>query len=215
MRSKTEWTAQADDRGRVRPMRVGLTPEQGKGIEYEFDLLLEMSTEHVATVIKDRTGKFQDVIITKPSEEFGQQLAAWLSEGQDVAPQQPQQQPQATNPVPQQQTTQSMGQPQQPQQPQQAQQNQQQPQQQQPQQAQQPQENPGVAHWNSTMEAIADYFRQKIAAEMPGLVLSVERLSQVVLNRYGKYPSTPTGAAKVKAEVRTNDVAIPGQQRVA
>jgi hypothetical protein len=196
-------------------MRVGLTPEQGKGIEYEFDLLLEMSTEHVATVIKDRTGKFQDVIITKPSEEFGQQLAAWLSEGQDVAPQQPQQQPQATNPVPQQQTTQSMGQPQQPQQPQQAQQNQQQPQQQQPQQAQQPQENPGVAHWNSTMEAIADYFRQKIAAEMPGLVLSVERLSQVVLNRYGKYPSTPTGAAKVKAEVRTNDVAIPGQQRVA
>lgn len=210
MRSKTEWTTQADDRGRVRPMRVGLSPEQGKGIEYEFDLLMEMSTEHVATIIKDRTGRFQDVIISKPGEEFGGQLAAWLNDGRDIAPQQPQQQPQAASPAPQQQATQGTGQP-----PQQPQQNYQQAQQQQQPQAQQPQENSEVAHWNSTMEAIADFFRQKIAAEMPGLVLSVERLSQVVLNRYGKYPSTPTGASKVKAEVRMNDVAIPGQQRVA
>lgn len=81
MRSKTEWTTTKNDRGKNTPQRVGLTPEQGKGIEYEFDLLLELSTEHMATVIKDRTGKYQDKVIEKPGEEFGADLKAWLSEG--------------------------------------------------------------------------------------------------------------------------------------
>jgi hypothetical protein len=80
MRSKTEWTT-VDNNGKKTPQRVGLAPEQGKGVEYEFDLLVEISTEHIANVIKDRTGKFQDKLIDKPGEEFGQQLAAWLSDG--------------------------------------------------------------------------------------------------------------------------------------
>ena len=85
MRSKTEWQT-SNENGKSRPVRVGLAPEQGKGIEYEFDLLLEISTEHIANVIKDRTGKFQDKLIEKPDERFGEQLAAWLSDG---APSQP------------------------------------------------------------------------------------------------------------------------------
>jgi hypothetical protein len=80
MRSKTEWTT-VDNNGKKTPQRVGLAPEQGKGIEYEFDLLVEISTEHIANVIKDRTGKFQDKLIDKPGEDFGRQLAAWLSDG--------------------------------------------------------------------------------------------------------------------------------------
>lgn len=82
MRSKTEWTTEKDERsGKSAPRRVGLAPEQGKGIEYEFDVLMEISPEHIATVIKDRTGKFQDEMIAKPGREFGLQLAAWLAEG--------------------------------------------------------------------------------------------------------------------------------------
>lgn len=80
MRSKTEWTTEQHN-GKSRPVRVGLAPEQGKGIEYEFDLLLELSVEHYGTVLKDRSDKFQDAIIEKPGEEFGAELAAWLSEG--------------------------------------------------------------------------------------------------------------------------------------
>jgi hypothetical protein len=80
MRSKTEWTT-VDNNGRKTPQRVGLAPEQGKGVEYEFDLLVEISTEHVANVIKDRTGKFQDKLLDKPGEDFGRDLAAWLSDG--------------------------------------------------------------------------------------------------------------------------------------
>jgi len=82
IRSKTEWTTVEDGRGKKVPQRIGMAPEQGKGIEYEFDILLEISTEHIANVIKDRTGKFQDKLIDKPDEEFGRQLALWLSDGE-------------------------------------------------------------------------------------------------------------------------------------
>lgn len=78
LRSKTEWTTGATASGGSKPIRVGLAPEQRKGIEYEFDLLMELNVEHVAEVVKDRTGKFQDQFITKPDETFGAALAAWL-----------------------------------------------------------------------------------------------------------------------------------------
>lgn len=88
MRSKTEWTTVDDGRGKKSPQRVGLAPEQGKGVEYEFDLLVEISTEHIANVIKDRTGKFQDKLLEKPGEQFGRELAAWLADG-DPTPAKP------------------------------------------------------------------------------------------------------------------------------
>ena len=81
MRSKTEWTQEKTDNGKLRPVKIGLAPEQGKGIEYEFDLLMEMNQDHYATISKDRTGKFQDQIIQKPGEDMGRALAAWLGEG--------------------------------------------------------------------------------------------------------------------------------------
>jgi hypothetical protein len=86
MRSKTEWTTVEDKSGRKAPQRVGLSPQQGKSIEYEFDLLLELTAEHIGTVIKDRTGKFQDRLIDKPGEDFGRELAAWLADGVPAAP---------------------------------------------------------------------------------------------------------------------------------
>jgi len=81
MRSKTEWQTTTNDRGRTTPVRVGLAPEQGKGIEYEFDILVEISPDHIANIIKDRSGKFQDKIFEKPGKKFGQELIAWLNEG--------------------------------------------------------------------------------------------------------------------------------------
>ena len=81
MRSKTEWTLEQDKNGKNKPMRVGLSPEQGKGIEYEFDMLMELNTDHTANVLKDRTGKYQDQFIEKPGEDFGKELSDWLSDG--------------------------------------------------------------------------------------------------------------------------------------
>ncbi len=84
MRVKTHWDVEKDSQGKGKPVRKGLDPEQGKGIEYEFDMLLQLSTDHVASVDKDRTGKFQDKVITCPDEDFGRELALWLSEGVPV-----------------------------------------------------------------------------------------------------------------------------------
>lgn len=83
MRSKTEWQTTKNDQGKNTPQRIGLAPEQGKGIEYEFGLLIELSPEHMAHIIKDRTGKFQDQVIEKPGKAFGAELVAWLNSGVD------------------------------------------------------------------------------------------------------------------------------------
>ena len=80
MRTKTEWLT-ATENGKSRPIRVGLAPEQGKGIEYEFDMLMEIAPEHSINVIKDRTGKFQDKIVEMPGEDFGKEILSWLQEG--------------------------------------------------------------------------------------------------------------------------------------
>jgi len=84
MRSKTEWVIGQGKDGKIAPEKLGLAPEQGKGIEYEFDLLVEMNQSHHAAVTKDRTGKFQDETIEKPGEEFGVALYDWLMSGTAV-----------------------------------------------------------------------------------------------------------------------------------
>jgi len=92
MRAKTEWDTVKDDMtNKIKPVRIGLAPEQGKGIEYEFDMLMEINDSHYATIIKDRSGKFQDQEIYCPDEKFGKELAEWLTQG--VVPVRPAPQP--------------------------------------------------------------------------------------------------------------------------
>jgi len=84
MRSKTEWVIGQGKDGKIAPEKLGLAPEQGKGIEYEFDLLVELNQKHQATVTKDRTGKFQDETIDLPGEDFGVALYDWLTSGKEI-----------------------------------------------------------------------------------------------------------------------------------
>lgn len=84
MRSKTEWSV--DKNNSNKPVRVGLSPQQRPGSEYEWTLLFELSVDHILTCIKDRSGKFQDVMITKPGEDLGAEIATWLQEGADPLP---------------------------------------------------------------------------------------------------------------------------------
>jgi hypothetical protein len=86
MRSKTEWVIGVGKDGKTAPQKLGLAPEQGKGIEYEFDLLIEIDQNHYGTITKDRTGKFQDEVIHKPGEEFGVALYEWLASGKPEIP---------------------------------------------------------------------------------------------------------------------------------
>lgn len=94
MRVDTEWTVNEQRR----PVKVGLKPSQGKGIEYEFDMLITLSPDHMATVEKDRTSKFQDKIVDKPGEAFGAELVAWLNSGESPTPAAPTPAPAKTEP---------------------------------------------------------------------------------------------------------------------
>lgn len=96
MRSKVEYVQEVGKNGKMKPVKVGLAPEQGKGIEYEFDMLMEISPEHFATITKDRSSKFQDQIIEKPGRKFGEELGKWLSDGVEVPPKTSQETPQST-----------------------------------------------------------------------------------------------------------------------
>jgi len=85
MRAKSEWVIedQADQQGRVKkvPRKIGLSPVQRDGIEYEFTTMLDIELEsHAATASKDRTSLFMDRQ-TKLDEVTGRMLAEWLISG--------------------------------------------------------------------------------------------------------------------------------------
>lgn len=81
-RSKTE-TAQTDDGGKKKIVKLGVKTEQREGFEYEFTVVLDIVHEgHYAIASKDRTRLFSgdaEVI----SEAMGQRLLNWLESGAD------------------------------------------------------------------------------------------------------------------------------------
>lgn len=86
MRSKTE-TAQTEENGRKKVVKLGMKSEQRDGVEYEFTTVLDIVHEgHFALASKDRTGLFRGdpKMIT---EETGKALLGWLESGAEPLPQ--------------------------------------------------------------------------------------------------------------------------------
>ena len=79
MRSKMAYELQEDERGKKKPVKIGLAPVQRDDTEYEFDVVLDIGRDHVATASKDVTflDKYGQII----TPELGKQLAAWLNDG--------------------------------------------------------------------------------------------------------------------------------------
>jgi len=79
-RSKTE-TAQVDDHGRKKVVKLGMKVESRDGTEYEYTTVLDLVHDgHFAVASKDRTGLF--VGDPKPiTVETGKRLAEWLAGG--------------------------------------------------------------------------------------------------------------------------------------
>ena len=88
MRSKTD-TAQVDEGGRKRVVKLGMKSEQRDGAEYEFTIVLDLVHDgHFATASKDRTGLFSGD--PKPiSAETGQRVIEWLNSGEPLKPETP------------------------------------------------------------------------------------------------------------------------------
>lgn len=88
MRAKSEWVLEEQilDGGRKKivPRKIGLSPVQREGIEYEFTTCLDVDLDsHMATASKDRTSMFMDRS-TRLDEACGRMLAEWLVSGKAV-----------------------------------------------------------------------------------------------------------------------------------
>ncbi len=87
MRTKTVYEVQENKKGKMAPVKIGQAPIQREGMDYEFDLVFDLSVDgHVATATKDRTRQFQDEPVLIDTEA-GRRLAAWLDSGAEPAAQ--------------------------------------------------------------------------------------------------------------------------------
>ena len=91
MRTKTEYVQEQQERnGRTItvPKKVGLAPIQRQGMDYEFDLVGEIDTDHFMHISKSRFSEIDSAVIEKPSAELGAQIAQILT-GVTPAPTEP------------------------------------------------------------------------------------------------------------------------------
>lgn len=88
MRSKMSYEVSTEEgkngKKETKVEKLGLAPIQREGMEYEFDVILDMSISNVATVTKSRCIALAGQAIPKPGQKLAETLLAWLSEG--VAP---------------------------------------------------------------------------------------------------------------------------------
>lgn len=85
VRSKTE-TAQTEENGKKKVVKLGMKAEQRDGLEYELTTVLDLIHDgHYAMASKDRTGLF--VGDPKPiTEDTGRRLLEWLESGREPLP---------------------------------------------------------------------------------------------------------------------------------
>lgn len=84
-RAKTEWVLEEDERGKKKPRAVGLGSVQRDGVEYEFDVCVQLSADHIATVTKTRAPGLDGKTLRAPGPELAAALIEWL-DGAEPAP---------------------------------------------------------------------------------------------------------------------------------
>jgi hypothetical protein len=84
MRTKTEYVIERDDRGKNSVRKIGLSPVQRDGVEYEFTLVMDVAENHYARASKDRTSLF-DGWSDRIGRQTGRTLRDWLDSGSEPA----------------------------------------------------------------------------------------------------------------------------------
>lgn len=84
MRAKQEYVQEKDEKsGKTTVRKLGLEPEQRKGMEYEFTSFFEIDSDHMAYGAKDRTSLFDNKQF-KITPKVGVTLMRWLESGVDT-----------------------------------------------------------------------------------------------------------------------------------
>ncbi len=79
LRTKTAYAMEQNERGKTVPIKLGLAPVQRENTEYEFDIVLNIARNHIASASKDTT--FLDTWSGVITSELGKSLKEWLSNG--------------------------------------------------------------------------------------------------------------------------------------
>lgn len=78
MRSKQEYSQTRDENGKSKVEKLGMSPIQRDGFEYEFDVVFNMDTDNNAIVTKTRCPALAGSVIRKPDHEVAEILTNWL-----------------------------------------------------------------------------------------------------------------------------------------
>lgn len=86
MRSKMAYESEKDSNGRVTIRKVGMAPVMREGMEYEFDVVIDVSLEGNVNISKTRCSALTDKLFTRRDiPQVAKILNAWLNDG-TVAP---------------------------------------------------------------------------------------------------------------------------------
>jgi hypothetical protein len=97
MRSKAEYVVEKNDKGKSTPRKVGMAPVQRDGLEYEFDVVIDLSADCSALVTKTRCSALTGGAYELITEALGETLRTWLTDGAPM--QQPKPAAPATKPA--------------------------------------------------------------------------------------------------------------------
>lgn len=87
MRTKTEYLVEKNEAtGKNKVTKIGLTPIQRGGVEFEFDVVGDMDQENTLTVSKSRCFALAGQVIRKPGVKVAETLWNWLNDGVPTAP---------------------------------------------------------------------------------------------------------------------------------
>lgn len=78
MRSKQEYVLSTDERGKQTPKKVGMTPQQRDGFEYEFDVFGEMDIDNTLLITKTRCPALTGGVYKRPGADVAAILNTWL-----------------------------------------------------------------------------------------------------------------------------------------
>lgn len=85
MRVKMEHVQEKDERtGKTVVRKIGLQPVQRDGLEYEFDVVGDLTLESELLISKTRCPELKDKIFPLPGENLAAPLRAWLGSGASV-----------------------------------------------------------------------------------------------------------------------------------
>lgn len=89
MRSKMEYEVSKNERGKTTVEKLGLSPIQRAGLEYEFDIIIDMD-QAVGTISKTRCSALHGGRYPEPGRQVAETLKAWLNDGgQEEPPHEP------------------------------------------------------------------------------------------------------------------------------